>query len=162
MVRYSLSLALVVSSSLAGLALTVGEKAPDFQLARLSDGSPVNLGGLLSAKPVAIWFCKLEPDCHKWLQVLQEAASTHEVQLVAIPVAPNAAELAKAQKQFPQVLFLADPDGAVTLRYAGEFVAGVAPRENLYVLDLQGKLKAIRCYPGIPHRALQTLFSQIR
>ena len=60
------------------------------------------------------------------------------------------------------MIFLEDPQGLVRLRYAGEYLEGVAPRKNLYLIDSGGRVRGIRYFPGIPPRILQSLFDMIR
>ncbi|MBI3924349.1 MAG: redoxin domain-containing protein [Armatimonadetes bacterium] len=136
-----------------------GSAAPPFELEHALGGRVV-LSELLTQGPVVIWFADVrggDPNLRQLGQAAQEAGT----RLVLIPVLgpdrETAVGLAQAETQ---VTVLLDPDGRVTLLYTGEFVVGVAPRENLYVINRQGTVRAVRFYPGIPPRVLSGLLQQ--
>lgn len=139
-----------------------GQGAPDFNLARVDGQGTVGLTGL-QGRPLVVWFPDMVGGTPGALATLKQVADENGASLVVIPVVgPDAAGAAPLAGQYPGVGILHDPDGSVTLRYTGEFIVGVAPRQNLFLVDGQLRVREIRFYPGIPPRVLSGLLTGIR
>lgn len=143
-------------------AAGAGDAAPAISLPSLGHGQ-VQLHALLAGGPVLLWFPAVTSDDLAQAGALHQLASQHGAQLVIVPVV--GADQARAQQiagQVPGVIVLLDPDGRVVLGYAGEYIAGVCPNPNLFVVTQTGTIAAARQYPGIPPSALSEVLSQSR
>lgn len=155
-VRTLLATVAVVMALLAGVAAWAarpGESAPDIQLPRVGGGS-VSLGSLLSSGPVVVWFpdATVSAGSH---DSLSRTAAANGATLLVIPVVgadPAAAEGVAAR--LPQAIVLHDANGTVTVGYSGEFIPGVSPRQNLFVVGTRGTVTFARFWPGIPEASL--------
>lgn len=162
MKRLLLILAVVGWLGLPGRAAGAGDAAPAINLPSLGRGQ-VQLHALLPSGPVLLWFPAVTPDDLTQAGALQQLASQHGAQLVIVPVVGS--DQARAQQmagQVPGAIVLLDVDGRVVLSYAGEYIAGVCPNPNLFVVTRTGTIAAARQYPGIPPSTLSEVLSQSR
>lgn len=153
---------LLLLTTLALAGPQPGQGAPDFNLPRVDGQGSVGLGSL-QGKPLVIWFPDVVGGTAGALTTLKQVADENGAGLVVIPVVgPNAAGATPLAGQFPGVGILHDADGGVTLRYTGEFIVGVAPRQNLFLVDGQSRVREIRFYPGVPPRILGGLLGALK
>ena len=139
-----------------------GQPAPDFTLPRIDGQGSLGLAAMLG-RPLVVWFPDLVGETPHALATLKQVADENGAGILVIPVVgPTATSAAGLAGQFPGLGILHDADGSTTLRYTGEFIVGVAPRQNLFLLDAQGRVREIRFYPGIPPRVLGGLLGAIR
>jgi len=154
-------LGLLLLTTLALAGPQPGQGAPDFSLPRVDGQGTVGLAGL--GRPLVVWFPDVVGGTPGALTTLKQVADENGASLVVIPViGPNAQGAAPLAGQFPGVGILHDADGSVTLRYTGEYIVGVAPRQNLFLVDAQSRVREIRFYPGVPTRVLSGLLTAIR
>lgn len=149
----TLVLALAMLAGGAAWAARAGDPAPDIQLPR-PGGGMVSLGSLLGAGPVMVWFpdASVSDDSHSGLA---RAAAQEGVTLLVIPVVgQDAASANSLASRFPQSIVLHDADGSVTLGYTGEFIPGVSPRLNLFIVGSRGTVTFARFWPGVPEASL--------
>lgn len=147
----SLLVALVLLTAAAWSA-RAGDPAPEIALPRVQ-GAPVSLPGLLASGPVLVWF----PDVGSAASgsSLAQAAAENGATLVVIPVVgQDLSQVEALAARFPDWIVLHDADGAVTVRYAGEFIPGVSPRQNLFVVNTRGAVTWTRFWPGVPEASL--------
>lgn len=140
------------------LAVNQGEAAPSLDLPALA-GSPAAVG----SGPMLVWLTCGNADDLSQAATLASLASQNGAQLVIIPV--TGSDTARAQAivdKVPGATVLSDPDGHVILSYAGEFIPGVCPNPNLFVISSAGSIAAIRQYPGVAPSSLSTILSQAR
>ncbi|MCE7869496.1 hypothetical protein DYH09_03855 [bacterium CPR1] len=155
-----LILAVVGWLALPTRAAGAGDAAPAINLPSLGRGQ-VQLHALLAGGPVLLWFPAVTPDDLARAGALQQLAAQHGAQLVIVPVVGS--EQARAQQiQVSGAIVLLDVDGRVVLSYAGEYIAGVCPNPNLFVITRTGTIAAARQYPGISPSTLSEVLSQSR
>lgn len=162
--RSLIVLALLSALALPALAAPVqpGESAPDFRLYHLGSGSEASLG-TWSGTPVVLWFPDLDGPVDQQAQTLQKLANELGVVVLVIPVVgPERSPADEFFARNPGVIVLHDAQGSVTHRYTGEFIAGVAPRLNFFVVGPSGRVVSVRSYPGLPPRKLQEILSSSR
>jgi peroxiredoxin len=143
-------------------AAGVGDAAPAVNLPSLGGGQ-VQLHALLPNGPVLLWFTAVTSDDMAQAAALHQLASQHGAQLVIVPVV--GADQVRAQQiagQVPGAIVLLDLDGRVVLSYAGEYIVGVCPNPNLFVVTRTGAIAAARQYPGIPPSNLSEVLSRSR
>ncbi len=139
-----------------------GQGAPDFSLPRVDGQGSLGLGSF-AGRPVVVWFPDVVGETPHALTTLKQVADENGATVVVIPViGGDAGRATPLAGQFPGVAILHDADGSVTLRYTGEFIVGVAPRQNLFLVDGQSRVREIRFYPGVPPRVLSGLLTGIR
>ncbi len=136
-----------------------GDPAPEINLPRIHGGQ-----GSLSASralgPVLVWFPAAGSVSDRTGSSLALAATQNAATLLVIPVVGADQGPAEALAiQFPDWIILHDSDGAVTLNYAGEFVPGVSPRRNLFIVSTRGTITWNGFWPGVPDA---TLVSELR
>lgn len=139
-------------------ALNAGDSAPSLDLPTLS-GSPAALG----SSQLVVWLPTGSSDDLAQAPALSQLVSQAGAQLVIIPVTgPNQAKAQELASRVPGTTVLSDPDGRVILSYVGEFIPGVCPNPNLFVISANGSVSAIRQYPGVPPSSLSSLLSGAR
>lgn len=139
----------------AAYALEPGESSPLFRLPRYGDHPEFQLQSVLGDGPVLLWFTAVTRETADHLGALVQIIDEHEVPLVVVPIGPGGAELAE---QFPDVPVLRDDGGGLCLQFTGEFIAGVSPRRNLFLLGPNGAVQQVRFYPGVPRKVLESWF----
>lgn len=162
-VRGLLLLGLLAALALPAAAVPVktGETAPDFRLANLGGGE-ASLA-TWAGTPVVLWFPDLDGPVDQQAQTLQKLASELSVVVLIVPVVgPDRAPAEAFFQRNPGLIVLHDAQGSVTHRYTGEFIAGVAPRLNFFVVTPSGQVASVRSYPGLPPRKLQEILSSSR
>lgn len=149
----ALFVALALLTGAAAWAARPGERAPDIQLPRVGGGM-VSLGSLVSSGPVLVWFpdVSVSSDSHA---DLSRTAAAQGVTLLVIPVVGQDADAAAVVAgRLPDAIVLHDADGSVTLGYAGEFIPGVSPRMNLFIVGSRGTVTFARSWPGVTEASL--------
>ena len=141
--------------SAAAFALEPGESSPLFRLPRYGQYPEFQLQSVLGEHPVLLWFTAVTRDTADHLGTLAQVAEEHDVPLVVVPLGLGGAELAE---HFPDVPVLRDDGGGLCLQFTGEFIAGVSPRRNLFLLSPNGQIQQVRFYPGVPHKVLESWF----
>ncbi len=139
-------------------AVTAGESAPPLDAPTLS-GVPAAVG----SSTIVVWLPCGTADDLKQAPALIQLVNQAGAQLVVIPV--TGSNQAKAQEfvaVVPGATVLSDPDGRVILNYVGEFIPGVCPNPNLYVISRAGAISAVRQYPGVAPSSLSSLLSQAK
>lgn len=153
--RVLLTLTLVLGLAGAALAARAGDAAPDINLPRLGGGT-VDLRSALASGPVVVWFPDLSGASPQRAAALAESIAGGGGRLLIIPVVgQDATAAADLAARSPDLVYLHDADGSVTLGYAGEFVPGVAPRQNLFIVSPSGRISFCRFWPGVPESTLQ-------
>lgn len=132
----------------------VGAGESDFRLPRCDGAGDFQLSSLAGG-PVVLWFPAPGRETEKTLNSLAQLVSENHASLVVIPsVGTDVQAGQNLARRFPGLPVLLDADGSVTLRFTGEFIPGVAPRKNFFVLDSQSQVKVSRYYPGVSPKEL--------
>lgn len=154
--------ALLCLLSPAGWAVEPGEPAPGFTLPG-AIGGDVSLQSLLGESPVVVWFPDLDGAVDRSLETLWTTVKENSGRLVVIPtVGPDLGAAQVLAQRNPGLVVAHDADGRVTQQYCGEFLAGVAPSRNLYIISPGGRVSSVRFYPGLSPRKLSNLLIQAR
>ncbi len=154
----ALLLALFLASA-AAWAARPGDPAPEINLPRIY-GERVSLAVIRSGGPVLVWFPEASSVSGQTGASLATAAARNGATLLVIPVVGADPGPAQAlSDRFPDWLVLHDADGSVTLDYAGEFIPGISPRQNLFIVSTRGLVTWSRFWPGVPE---QTLDNELR
>jgi len=154
----ALLLTLLLASG-AAWAARPGDPAPEINLPRISGGQ-VSLAAIRAGGPVMVWFPEASSVSSQTGAGLVEAAARNGATLLVIPVVGADPGPAQAlADRFPNWLVLHDADGSVTLNYAGEFIPGISPRQNLFIVSTRGLVPWSRFWPGVPE---QTLDNELR
>lgn len=130
-----------------------GDAAPELRLPRVGGGT-VDLEPLLASGPVVVWFpdSSASPESHA---ALLRTVSQQGATLLVVPVVgADAVAAASVAVRFPEEIVLHDAQGSVTLAYTGEFIPGVSPRLNLFVVGTRGTLALVRYWPGVSEGSL--------
>lgn len=131
-----------------------GDPAPPLSLPRIQGGA-VTLAPLLASGPVLVWFPEATSVTPETGQALADAATRNGATLLVIPVVGRDPGPAEAlAERFPDWIVLHDAEGTVTLQYAGEFIPGVSPRQNLFLVNTRGVLAGCHFWPGVPEGTL--------
>lgn len=158
MKRFLISLMAGISLLAPGWALNTGDAAPPLDLPRLAGASPS-----VGSTTVVVWLPCGNADDLKHAPALAQLCSEAGAQLVIIPV--TGADGSRAQAlvaSAPGATVLSDPDGRVILSYSGEFIPGVCPNPNLFIVGPGGAVSAVRQYPGVAPSTLASLLSKVR
>lgn len=150
----ALALALALLTSRAGLCAQPGSAAPPLQLPRAGGGG-FSLQDALRHGPVVLWFPDLPSARPGLVEPLHRIATEAGATLALIPVSePTAAWADELATRLPGVLILLDPTGRATLDYCEEFIPGISPRQNLFLISQAGRILLARSWPGVPESTL--------
>jgi hypothetical protein len=131
-----------------------GDPAPEINLPRIHGGQ-VSLTAIRTGGPVLVWFPEASSVSGQTGSSLAGAAARNGATLLVIPVVGADPGPAQAlADRFPDWLVLHDADGSVTLNYAGEFIPGISPRQNLFIVSTRGLVTWSRFWPGVPEQTL--------
>lgn len=149
----TLAMALVLMAGAVAWAARPGEAAPDIQLPRVGGGF-VSLGSLLGSGPVVVWFPDGSVNAATHDSLSRTAAANGATLLVIPVVGADPAAADGVAQRLPAAIVLHDANGSVTLGYSGEFIPGVSPRQNLFVVGTRGTVTFARFWPGVPEASL--------
>jgi len=139
--------------------LESGMEVPGFSLPDFSGGEFRLSDRLESSDGLLLWFTNLCPGCQAKLSEMEKIKVHYgekDVEVVAVSV------LGEDRKPVEEVLegekstlrFLYDPAGEVTRRFSGEYVPGTCPRQNIFLIDKEGKILRAGHYPGVEEKEL--------
>ncbi len=147
-------LVLLSLASAGAWAARPGDPAPEINLPRVQGGQ-VSLTAIRAGGPVLVWFPEASSVSGQTGTSLASAAARNGATLLVIPVVGTDPGPAQAlADRFPDWLVLHDADGSVTLSYAGEFIPGISPRQNLFIVSTRGMVTWSRFWPGVPEQTL--------
>jgi peroxiredoxin len=136
-----------------------GLSAPPFTLRNL-EGKTFELKDYLGKYATIIWFTDFCDTCRAGFPQLASLWGQYEalgVRIVAVSTRGEAnADVQKilAGQEIPFPI-LVDQQGEVTVKYAGNFIAGTCPVNNLFVIDRSGSVRLVRHFPGTPPEVLK-------
>ena len=157
----ALLLALFLTTATAWTARP-GEPAPEINLPRINGGQ-VSLAAIRAGGPVLVWFPEASSVSGQTGSILAGAAARNGATLLVIPVVgANPGPAQALADRFPNWLVLHDADGSVTLNYTGEFIPGISPRQNLFIVSTRGLITWSRFWPGVPEQTLDNELSTAR
>jgi hypothetical protein len=157
----ALLLALFLTTATAWAARP-GEPAPEINLPRINGGQ-VSLAAIRAGGPVLVWFPEASSVSGQTGSILAGAAARNGATLLVIPVVgANPGPAQALADRFPNWLVLHDADGSVTLNYTGEFIPGISPRQNLFIVSTRGLITWSRFWPGVPEQTLDNELSTAR
>ena len=135
-----------------GLA-SVGSIAPDFELPRFDKGK-IKLSTLNAAHPVVVWFTNMCAGCQSQIANFKRLRAKYRakgVEFFAVSMLGDDRATAEAimKKHSVDYPVLYDPTGSATMKWAGKYVKGTCPMQNIFVIQKGGKIVLADHLPGV-------------
>lgn len=140
----------VLLCSLAATAETRYRQAPEINLPYAASNEPFAWKSVVGYRPILVWFPEAHTLSERAARPLIRIASENNAELLIIPViGVDADQACLASAMLPEQKVLVDLNGQLTVQYTGEYIAGMSPRKNLYLVSSLGQITWSAFWPGV-------------